>query len=314
MSLWVFGFCHSLRSSAVLCVSAVRLLFSHDLRRCCAVELDFAWRMRDDLANTGLEEIMQTRAALGGFAALVLGSYVCAADGAAKKVDFSGHWILDAVKSKIERTAPQGGGSPSVGAGNPGSYPGGGYPGGGYPPGGYPGGGYPPGGYPPGGYPPGGYPPGGGNPGGMPPGGDRRGGASPGMRGGLMDAEIIIEQTASELKVKHLPAAGSEEEQEFVQLFLLDGGESVNPSMPPGSEFRSRTRWNKDKLVTLGTEGPPNEGVAARMIIKQEMELSRDGKTLTVKTTYSGSAGGLNSKAIYTRRAGDSPKAKYTIA
>jgi len=27
MSLWVFGFCHSLRSSAILCVSAVKLSF-----------------------------------------------------------------------------------------------------------------------------------------------------------------------------------------------------------------------------------------------------------------------------------------------
>lgn len=205
---------------------------------------------------------------------LVLGTWTSATENGAKKIDFSGSWVL--TKSKTDQSSPASG----MGGGRIGGRRSGGGTGGG---GGYPGGGY--------------------------PGGGRRGG----RRGGepdeaerFTDSAIVIEHSDHELKVTHKVDDPAGKERDLVQVFKLDGSESVNRALSQGGgELKSRTSWDKDKLVTLGTQQPAGADNAARVniVIKQEMTLSKDGKTLTLKTSRSTPRGKVTTNETFTRQA-----------
>jgi hypothetical protein len=194
-----------------------------------------------------------------------------------KKVSFSGIWIL--AKSKVVQApvGQMGGRGMGRGGGRGGGGRGGGIPGGGYPGGGRSGGG--------------------------------RGGNDPGEASQMTDSDLVIDHTETELKVTHKVSNAGGGEPEFVQIFKLDGSESVNP-VPTGSgELRTRTSWDKGKLVTLGTQQPSGSNDAARLdiVVKQEFSLSKDGKTLTVKTSRSGTRGQVATTQTFTRQT-DPPK------
>ncbi len=208
---------------------------------------------------------------------LFLGNWIWASEKGSKKIDFSGSWVL--TKSKTDQSTPTsglGGG----GIGGAGGRRGGGGTGGG---GRYPGGGS--------------------------PGGGRRGGGrggDPGEAARLNDSSIVIEHSDSEIKVIHKVSDPAGKEQDFVQVFKLDGSESVNRALPPGGgELKSRTSWNKEKLVTLGSQQPSGSNDAARLniVIKQELTLSKDGKTLTLKTSRSTPRGQITSTETFSRQA-----------
>lgn len=197
---------------------------------------------------------------------LLLGSSTWAGEKAQKKVNFSGTWILDAKRSEQKVTTQGGGGRMGRG----------GVPGGGTSRGGRSGGGRQGGGR-------GGFPDGGGQ---------------------LTDPMLVIKHNDDELSVTHKTgnagAGGT-----YAQVFKLDGSESVNSGPEGGGETRTRTSWSKDKLVTLGTQKPP--GADGRgsvdLVFKQEFSLSKDGKTLTVKTVRTAVRGQMTSKEVFTRQA-----------
>ncbi|MBZ5497182.1 MAG: hypothetical protein LAP85_12325 [Acidobacteriia bacterium] len=204
---------------------------------------------------------------------LFLGAFAEAAEKAQKKVNFSGTWIFE--KNKVEQApGAQRGGAGGMGrGGGRGGRTGGQIPGGRYPGGGRTGGG--------------------------------RGGNDPGSAARLTDSALIISQTDTELKVTHKVNNPSGPQQELVQVFKLDGSESVNRVLPAGGELRSRTSWNKDKLVTLGTQQPSSSSDdAARLdiVIKQEFSLSKDGKILTLKTSRSMARGQITTTETFTRQ------------
>jgi hypothetical protein len=192
-----------------------------------------------------------------------------------KKVNFSGTWIL--AKSKVGQ-APVG----QMGGGGMGRGGGGGGRRGGGRGGGIPGGGYP-----------GGRRSGGG-----------RGGNDPGEASQMADSDLVIDHSEAELKVTRKVSNASGGETEFVQIFNLDGSESVNPVPAGRGELRTRTSWDKGKLVTLGTQQPSGSDDAARLdiVVKQEFSLSKDGKTLTVKTSRSTSRGQVTTTQTFTRQ------------
>jgi hypothetical protein len=201
---------------------------------------------------------------------VLVGASIAWAEAAAqKRVDFSGTWVLQ--ESKIEQSAPARGGAGGMGRGGRGTRGGGGYPGGGR---------------------------GAGRTGGERR-GDNRGGIAP-----LMDSVLVIRQTESELHVTHTMSAGDGPARDFVQVFNLDGSESANPGIPGGGEYRSRTSWDKLKLVTLGTMQPSGPDNAARLdiVIKEEFSLSKDGKTLTLKTSRSRGVQ-VTTTEVFTRQA-----------
>jgi hypothetical protein len=125
----------------------------------------------------------------------------------------------------------------------------------------------------------------------------------------MTDSALVIDHTETELKVTHKVSNAGSDEPEFVQTFKLDGSESVNP-VPAGSgELRTRTSWDKGKLVTLGTQQPSGSNDAARLdiVVKQEFSLSKDGKTLTVKTSRTMTRGQVTTTQTFTRQT-DPPK------
>ena len=139
------------------------------------------------------------------------------------------------------------------------------------------------------------------------PGGGRSGGGRGENLPGVMpieDTEIIIEHTDSALKVAHRLGDTAGGVREFVQLFSLDGSESVNKGSPAGGEMRSRTSWSKDKLTTLGTIQPSDSNNAGRLsiVFKEEYSLSKDGKTLTMKTSRSSPRGKATLTETFSRK------------
>jgi hypothetical protein len=189
---------------------------------------------------------------------------------AARKIDFSGTWILD--PNKTDRAPTMQG---NVGGRSQGGFGRGGRTGGGR------------------------------------TGGGRTGGGGGGMPGGAMptaDPRIVIAQTESELTISHTSEDASEGSAEIRQVYKLDGSESVNPGFPAGGDVRARASWDKEKLVVLGTQRGARAGVASELVIKQEFSLSKDGKTLTLKTTQTGIRGGLTFKQVFVKQ---TASAKY---
>ena len=138
-------------------------------------------------------------------------------------------------------------------------------------------------------------------------GGGRRGGGRgenlPGSEP-LSFSHLVISQTENELKITYQVDDRESGEQDFVQIFKLGGDESVNPGAPAGGELKSRTSWNKDKLLTLGTIQPSGSDDSARrdVVFKQEFSISKDGKTLTLKTSRTGSRGQISTTETFVRK------------
>ena len=198
---------------------------------------------------------------------LCLGSVTWASQKVQKKANFSGTWMLKKVKNST----------------SPGSQPGRG-----------------------GGMRRGGGYPGGRTGGGGGQGGGRQGGRGPGSIPGIgaptEDSQLVIDHTDSVLKVIH-KSSSSEGGREYTETFLLDGTESVNPGFSGGGEMRSRTSWDNNKLVTLGTQQMSRSGGAASdVVIKQELSLSKDGKTLTFKTSRRANGSSVSSEETFERQ------------
>ncbi len=216
---------------------------------------------------------MKRRLILFAGLSLLSGTWIWAAEKGSKNIDFSGSWVL--TNSRTDQSHPTsglGGGIGGTGGRGGGRYPGGGYPGGGS------------------------------------QGGGRRGagrGEGPSETRVVTDSAIVIEQSEQEIKVIHKISEPTGQEGDFVQVFKLDGSESVNRALPPeGGELRTRTSWDKEKLVTLGTQQPSNSNDAARsdVVIKQELVLSKDGRTLTLKASRSTPRGQMTATETFARQ------------
>ena len=118
----------------------------------------------------------------------------------------------------------------------------------------------------------------------------------------------MIDHTDNALKVTH-KTGGSEGGREYTETFMLDGSESVNPGSSGGGEMRSRTSWDNNKLVTLGTQQMSQSGGAASdIVVKQELSLSKDGKTLIFKTSRTSNGRSLTSEETLVRQADSAKK------
>jgi len=116
------------------------------------------------------------------------------------------------------------------------------------------------------------------------------------------DAQLVIDHTDSALKVTH-KTDSSEGGREYTETFLLDGSESVNSGFLGGGEIRSRTSWDNNKLVTLGTQQMNSSGRAASdIVIKQELSVTKDGKTLTFKTNRTANGRSVSSEETFERQ------------
>jgi len=216
---------------------------------------------------------MKRLAAIIGFAVLCLNSTIWAAE---QPVNLAGRWILDVKHSDPfphplqNLGAPQMGGSEgnvNAGGGGMGSTPssrdfGGGMPGGRMG-------------------------------GGMPGGGSGRGPQST-----AQNAPMIIDQSESELRISRTGMVMGKEVP-VAENYILDGAEHAQTTQIPGSpdpvKVVTSAKLKKNSLlVRITTYSPKNKGE-----IKKEFSLSKDGNTLTVRSSNMTPMGEMIQSQVY---------------
>jgi hypothetical protein len=215
--------------------------------------------------------------------------------------NLSGNWVLDLARSDSS--------SPTRRSGRVGSTPGtgGGYPGSGYPGSpGYPGGITLPGGIRlPGGVSPGiGYP--GSGPAGRYPGEGRSendgGGTVENWPGEQMQGlRLQVVQTDTEVQVTRKFTVNGEF-QTVSQAFALDGSENSNPASNGQGRLVSRSTWKNDRLVNSGTQTSDARSQSYEVRVKEEYSISKDRKTLTIRTTKTTPRGETTLKQGFNRQ------------
>ncbi len=204
--------------------------------------------------------------------------FLGAALAAAQTVNFSGTWVLD--KSKSDPLLGEGLGGLRGG-------PGGGFPGGR-----------------------------GGMGGGMPGGRGGAGGGVPGARGGapgergdmaglrnLQNADITLEIQHTEKEIQVVRVFKLEErEQSHTQVLKLDGSASVNPAFLGRGEVKSKATFKSGKITNNSDQKISTPLGEMTISTKEEFTLSKDGQTLTVKTTRITDMGEMTSKQVFTKQ------------
>jgi hypothetical protein len=128
--------------------------------------------------------------------------------------------------------------------------------------------------------------------------GGRGGGAQPGPT----DVTLVIKQTDNELLLTRKMNIGGEERTSESK-YTLDGKENTNPGFGRGGgEVVSKTKWDKDKLVTEGKRKVSFQGNEFEIATREVRSLSADGKTMTVETTSTTPQGDRTSKQIYNKK------------
>jgi len=212
--------------------------------------------------------------------------------------DLSGTWVLDPARSDLGGQTGRSGRVANI-PGTVGGYPGVGFPGStGYPGGiGFPGGGI---GFPGGGYPGTGYP------------GGRRAGGYPGSGGDggagmpqeqMEDLRLQVVQNDTEVETTRTFTVNGED-RTVKQKFALDGSENDNPAANGRGQFVSRSTWKNNRLVNSGTQtsSARGEDYETQAQVKEEYSLSKDRKTLTIKTTSMTSRGEMISRQVFNRQ------------
>ncbi len=82
------------------------------------------------------------------------------------------------------------------------------------------------------------------------------------------------------------------------QTFTLDGKETENPVLS-GGVIVTRSNWSKGTLITEGTQQISLGDREVDLRIKEEYSLSKDGKTLTIKTTRQSARGKMELKRTF---------------
>jgi hypothetical protein len=122
-----------------------------------------------------------------------------------------------------------------------------------------------------------------------------------GGRGGITpDITLIIEHQEPVLKIKRIiKTERGEQVQELV--YTTNGKENKNPGMR-GGEFRSKTRWDKGKLVTKGTQTIESPMGTIDLEITETRTLSGDGKTLVIETRTVTPQGERTRRQVFVKR------------
>jgi hypothetical protein len=129
--------------------------------------------------------------------------------------------------------------------------------------------------------------------------GGRRGG---GAQGGPTDVTLIIKQTDNELVlIRKMNIGGEERTSESKH--TLDGKENTNPGFGRGGgEVVSKTKWDKDKLVTEGKRKVSFQGNEFEITTREVRSLSADGNTMTVETTNTTPQGERTTRQVYNKK------------
>jgi hypothetical protein len=119
----------------------------------------------------------------------------------------------------------------------------------------------------------------------------------------LGNAEIIlvIAHREPELKITRRASVGGREQVQILTYFS-DGRGETNPRPIGGGEIKSKSKWDKTKLVsTASTSVNTQRGETIYVDTSERRELSPDGALLTITTSISSPQGVQVVKQVYTR-------------
>jgi hypothetical protein len=83
------------------------------------------------------------------------------------------------------------------------------------------------------------------------------------------------------------------------QEFTFDGGRCLNVASDGRGEFASRSEWKKGKLLNSGTQTIADGAAREEHNVREEFSLSRNRKTLTVKTLIATPRGLVKLKQVF---------------
>ena len=83
------------------------------------------------------------------------------------------------------------------------------------------------------------------------------------------------------------------------QKFLLNSSQCINVASSGQGEFVSRTRWKNNKLINSGTQTTAMGGRATEISVEEEYSISKDGKKLTIETSFVTSRGVTHLKQVF---------------
>ena len=120
----------------------------------------------------------------------------------------------------------------------------------------------------------------------------------------LANAEVtlVIAHKEPELKIARKASVNGREQSQILTYFS-DGRGETNPPVFGSADLKTKTKWDKNKLVSdASTTINTPRGDAIHIDTSEKRELSADGNTLTITVSVSGTPQGLQViKQVYGR-------------
>jgi hypothetical protein len=112
--------------------------------------------------------------------------------------------------------------------------------------------------------------------------------------------DLRLEITQAEDRIRVVRRFTLEGRMDLVtQEFTFDGGRCLNVASDGRGEFASRSEWKKGKLLNSGTQTIADGAAREEHNVREEFSLSRNRKTLTVKTLIATPRGLVKLKQVF---------------
>lgn len=116
---------------------------------------------------------------------------------------------------------------------------------------------------------------------------------------GLADEHVLhIVQTEAELQTTR-EYSDNDQRRTVIQKFKLDGSQCFNLASDGQSEFVSRSSWKNGKLIHAGSQTRTLGLRRTEIYVNEEYSLSKDGRTLTIKTMITAPQGVTKLKQVF---------------
>lgn len=120
----------------------------------------------------------------------------------------------------------------------------------------------------------------------------------------LANAEVtlVIAHKEPELKISRKASVNGREQSQILTYYSDARGET-NPAVFGSAEMKTKTKWDKSKLVSdASTSINTRRGDTIHIDTSERREISSDGNTLTITVSISGAPQGLQViKQVYSR-------------
>lgn len=120
----------------------------------------------------------------------------------------------------------------------------------------------------------------------------------PSPAGFLSDLRLEITQSEDRIRIVRRYTLDGERKT-VTQEFAFDGSRCLNPASDGRGEFASRSEWKKGNLLNAGIQTIATGHGRVEHNVREEFSLSRDRKTLTLKTLIATPQGIVKLKQVF---------------